>query len=999
MGKSVFLFIGLALLCHHLSAQRIITGKIINENGIPLPNISVSARGDSLATMTKEDGIFSLKVPTKTKKLLISSVGFSPEEVAITKDSYVTIQLKIDEKMLQEVVVVGYGTQKKSELTSAVTKVRGEEVAAMPFSSVDQSLQGKVAGLQSITFSGQPGSWQRLLIRGQGSAYLSSDPLIVVDGVIMTNSGDISILTWTDNTLAQLNSNDIESISVLKDAAATAIYGSLGSNGVIIITTKRGNLGKTKINFTTEAGVNKHGKIPEMGKTLNSAEWLTVFKESLINAGRTQAQVDAIASVYGDGSVNTNWENELTRTGTQQDYNLSASGGDERTKFFVSGGYFKQEGGMKGADLKRIASNLTLDHTISRKINFSLKFLPSYSQENAPPESGGSSSPMRGIFFLRPLQNPYNNDGSLNINRTAKDFADSYNPLYILEHDIHSLKYLTLTSNIELKYNILKNFSFSSRMGVNYNSLEEYWYNNPIHGDGMGVNGMGFSYYERYLLYDWLNSLDYHTSFLKTKELHLIASAGYEALSSQAHFINAGAQNFPIPALTSSSTASTPIEGSSNGNDYSFIYSYARVNLNYKDKYFLQASFRRDGSSRFSEKYRFGRFPSIGAGWAASKEKFFSCFDFISNLKLRASYGIVGNANGLDNYGWRQTYGYGLNYDGMPGGGFTGVGNTDLKWESGKQINIGFDMSFLHNRINITADWYKRITDKLIFPYRLSLTTGFDDIVENIGAFENKGIEFALNATPVKTHEFNWELNFNISHNQNRVTKIPAVPEGFLIYGITIVKPGHDGNEFYLKKWAGVDPANGDPLWYTDSSMKSTTSSYFSAQPFATGKSASPKIYGGFSNIFTSRQFSLTADFYYNIGNYIFNNPSLNLTDEVSPQFNKYRSILDRWQKPGDVTDVPKLVYRSTNQSNARSTRFLYKADYIRLRQLLLSYTAKPELAKKMHLLAFSVYLRGTNLWTKNFDKDLPTDADNFRVNQNMFFYNKSITAGLNLNF
>jgi len=994
-----FLFAVLTTLSA-FSQQVEIRGKILEESSkSSVVGATIRAKGHAGGTVSDINGDFHLKLKSFPATLLVSSTGYKSQNIELYENEPVTIYLEEDVNKLNEVVVVGYGTQKKSNITSSVVKVDGAKLEQIPISSVDQILQGKVAGLQSVTFSGQPGANQQIRIRGVGSIYsnASSQPTFVIDGIII-NSGDLSRNTTTSNVLAQLNPDDIESVSVLKDAAATAIYGALGSNGVIVITTKSGKVGKTKFSFNAEVGYNTHGPIPNAGKTLGTSDWVTLFKESIINAGYTQAQADAQATNYSDGTVDTDWLSLVTRKGQQRQYNFSASGGSDKTKFYVSAGYFKQESNVIGSDLKRVSSVVKLDHNVNKKLSFALNLQPTYSRENAPSSNSSAfSNPVMEYYFLRPTQNPYNADGSLNINNTAKDFSSLFNPLYIVNNDKTYIDFFSINGKAEAKYNIIDNLSFSSKLGLQYNNLEEYKYNNPNHGDGKSVKGRAYAYYTRYFLYDWVNQFDYHTYFTSNKDLALDATAGYEALSSKQYSINAASNNYPTDKLIASSIASTPTEASATWSDYSFIYLFARANLSFQNKYFLSGSIRRDGSSRFSEDKRYGYFPSGSAGWDISKEEFFKPVKFVDNFKLRGSYGVVANANGLGNYDWRPQVGYGLSYNNQPGGSYNTLGAEDLKWESGKQTDIGLDATFFKNRINIVFDWYNKITDNLIYKLPTSLSTGFSTKITNVGALQNKGIELTINATPIKTSDFSWDVSFNITHNKNSLTKNPLDVDQ--ANGSFILGKGHDFYEFYLKEWAGVDPTNGDPLWYTDETKTATTNNYNSAAKVATGKSASPKYYGGFSNTFTYKGFSVSGDFYYNYGNYVQDQWAAYLYDEVNSSYGKYSYNLNRWQKAGDITDVPKLVYNSTNKSNAASTRFLYKGDYIRLRNVSFGYNFNKSVLSKLNLSSLNLYVRGTNLFTHIYDKKLPFDPEqniNSQSNFN-FFINKSVTFGINV--
>ncbi len=1003
----------MGFLTLHLNAQqtKTVTGKVVDEAGNPIPNASIQVKGLRVGTNSSMDGSFEIKIARDVKELMVSSVSYNNQLIPIgNTQNAITVTLKTTTGSLSEIVITGYGSVKKADVTSSTVKVNGDKLSNIPLSSPDQMLQGAAAGVRSVSSSGQPGANQQIRIRGVGSYTASSQPLFVVDG-IQINSGDLSRNTSTSNILANMNSDDIESITVLKDASATAIYGARGSNGVIVITTKRGKAGKTQFKVSAEVGENRHGTLPKAGMPLRTADWLMLFKEGYVNswvAGHpndplslAKLKADTAALVYGDGTVDTDWLGLLTRAGGQHQYNISASGGDEKTRFFLSGGYFKQEANVIGSDLTRYSASLNLDHTVSKKLSLALNFQPTYSKQNTP-LTGSSyfSNPVSEIYFARPTSNPYNADGTYNIGRTSRDFPTLYNPLYIDANDIRSLNSVSANSKIEMKYNILDNLSFSSRMGLQYVNMEEYQYNNPNHGDGLAAHGRGYAYNERYFLYDWTNQLDYKADLLKSGDLTLNAKLGYEAISSKGYYVTAASQNFPTATLTHAANASTPLIGTNNETQYTIASVFGNASLNYKGKYILAGTLRRDGSSRFSPTHEYGTFPSGSIAWNISREDFLASAEFLTDLKLRASYGTSGNAE-IGNYAWRQTLGYGLNYNGQPGGGFNNIGNQTLQWESSKQTDIGVDASFFKNRLNITVDYYKKVIDKLIFSAPTSLTIGFSSVNQNIGAMENTGMEFTINATPVKTANFTWDMSFNITYNKNKVTEI-VKGQSQLINGQFLVKPGYDINTYYMREWAGVNPDNGDPLWYADSSKKGTTNSYNGAARLPTGKSASPKYYGGLSNTFSFKGFSLTADFYYNYGNYVYDGWSQYFYDQVNSSYGKYTDNLTRWQKPGDITNVPKQVYNATTNSSSLSTRFLFKGDYIRLRNISFGYTAPSSFTKLLHLTALQAYVRGTNLWTKNYDKNLPFDPEQGTGGSTgglNILYNKSFTAGINFGF
>jgi TonB-linked SusC/RagA family outer membrane protein len=997
-----------------LAQTRTITGKVTDGKGVALANVTILIKGSKQGTSTSTDGTYSIGVPSTARALVFTSVGFAPFETAIGGRSVInTTMAPSASSELQDVVVVGYGVTRKTDLTASVANVSGDKVANVPFSSVDQTLQGKAAGVQSTGFSGQPGANQQVRIRGIGSYSASSQPLYVVDG-IQINSGDLQDQTIvpSSNVLSTINPDDIESISILKDAAATSIYGARGGNGVIIITTKKGRAGKTQITATAEVGVNKLGTFAKAAQPLNGPDWVSDFRDGYLNAGGTPAQASAALVGLGDSTLNTNWKNLVTRSGQQQQFNIAASGGEGKTTFYVSGGYFKQQAATIGADLVRYSALLKVDHQASQRLNLSINLQPSYETQNGPLSNGSQfANPILDIYFLRPTQKPYNPDGTLNINTNGSGFSSVYNPLYIVAHNVHSNGIFNGLGNAQAKLSILDNLKFTSKVGVQYTTYNQYQYDNPLHGDGKSVNGRGFSDYQQYFLYDLNQQLDYHAWLNKDKDFGIDAKAGYETILSKSYNITAAATNFSTTRLDLTTNASTATAGSSGASDYSFASLYGNIVLNYKDKYILTGVIREDGSSRFSNTKKYGTFPSVGLSWNISKEDFMERVPAISNLKLRASYGGTGNAE-IGNYTFLQTYGFGggLNYNGQPGGGFNGIGNPNLTWEKDNQGDVGLDASFLKNRINIVFDYYNKVSSRLLFAYPLSQSTGFSTITENLGKMSNKGVEFTISATPVQTRDFSWDISFNITHNKNSIEVIPP-GQTQILNGQFLVKPGNDINTWYMRQWAGVDPANGNPLWYVDSSKKSTTPLYNSAARVNTGKAANPKFYGGLSNTFTYKGISLSADLYYNYGNYVFDQWAFYLADQINSPYGKYALNKNRWEKAGDITNVPKAVYNSGNNSSNNSTRWLFKGDYIRLRNITVGYTIPTTLAKKAHLNSLRIYVRGTNLWTKTYDKNSTMDPEqggstssngpnsNVGLNNLNLFYNKALTAGLSVGF
>ncbi|HVG14239.1 MAG TPA: SusC/RagA family TonB-linked outer membrane protein, partial [Chitinophagaceae bacterium] len=567
-------------------------------------------------------------------------------------------------------------------------------------------------------------------------------------------------------------------------------------------------------------------------------------------------------------------------------------------------------------------------------------------------------------------------------------------------NDVKTLGTIQIRGSVNAEYAILQNLKLSTRYGIDYNNLNEYLFYNPFHGDGRTVSGRGQASDTR--AFNWISTtqLNYNFSPDKEKNFKVDALIAYEAQKSKSQFLDANATGFPPTSqLPLSTNAATVTNGKLSASDYDFTSIISTASVNYKGKYVVSGSFRRDGSSRFSENNRFGNFWSVGGAWNIDREAFFKS-SFVNNLKLRASYGITGNAN-LTNYGWRQTFGYGANYNGLPGGTFNSIGNEDLTWEGNKQFDIGVDGGFFAGRLGIVADYYHRVSSGLLFANPVSLVTGFASITQNIGELQNRGYELTLNGTPISTKGFRWDINFNISHNISKITKLPGGKDIIDANGF-ILREGHPYQNYYGRVYVGVDQATGDPLWYKDSTHTTIVNNRsLATRELLEGQTAAPKYTGGLSNTFTYKAFSISADVVYNYGNWVTDGWAFYLIDGVDPIEQKYAINLRRWQKPGDITDVPKYVNGSTNNSSSFSTRFMQKGDFIRLRNVTVGYNMESKMLSRLHLNSLNFYVRGTNLWTKTYDKNLTIDPEaGINASSNLDVYlSKSITVGLNLGF
>ncbi len=998
-------------------AQRTVTGKVTDASGAPVSGASVQVQNTRAGTVTKDDGTFSLTVPANGKTLLISSVGQAVQQITIGSQANIMVTLGTGvDRTLQEVVVVGYGTQRRKDLTGSVGTVKGPDIENKPFGSLDKALQGAVAGLQSVAPSGAPGSNQQIRIRGISSINAGNEPLWVIDGAI-ANTGDASRLTTSANLLSTINPNDIESISVLKDASATAIYGSRGANGVIIVTTKKGRAGKTKFRFDTELGSSDIAYKNKKYQPLTASQYIDITREGLVNGGYNQATVDATLTSLGNGNgTDFNWLDAVTQKGQQQQYNLSASGGTEKSTFFMSGGYFKQGGTTVKTDFERYNGSIRLTNQATDKISLSMNLDGGFVRQHTPSNGGAFANPVLSSYFILPTRSAYKPDGSYNILTADFPTSSTFNTLALANLDKRYLKQFSLRGSVGGEYKILNNLKFNSNFSADFNSLEEDQYNNPFYGDGAvlatgsptsGPNiqynststGRAYDYYTRYFNWTWTNTLNYRQNISRAGDIYANLKVGYESQQSKGYFTSLQGTGFPLTLLLQypASTA-TPKTASATISDYSFLSQFGIADFNYKDKYILSGSYRRDGSSRFSPNHKYGNFWSIGGSWNMDRESFIQNITLINQLKFRGSYGVVGNG-AIGNYDYFPSYGFGFNYNSSPGSAPTNVGNTNLTWELNKQFDLGLDFSILKNRVNITADYYDRKSSDLLLDVQLSRTSGFLSARRNVGALENKGFEFSLSGTPIQLKDFTWNINFNFATNKNRVRTLPDGKD--IASGTFLYRQGYDLQSFYVRQYAGADPANGDPLWYNDSTLKSTTNVYSTAQRFLYG-SASPKYFGSLTNTFKFKGFTIDAQLYYNYGNYVYDSwGSYYVGAGFGATFNKVVRILDRWQKPGDVTDVPKYIYGGNKSFQSFSTFYLNKGDFIRLRNVQVGYDIPKSVLSKLNVSNAFFYVRGTNIWTWVKDKNLPFDPEQgvtSATNLNVFVP-KTITFGINLGF
>lgn len=979
-----------------------VSGKVTDESGMPIPGVAVRVSGTSLATATDVNGFYQFKGVAEGATITFKMIGYVTQEVKVVKGQ-VNVSLLVDIKTLNEVVITdGYRITSLAANTSAISSIKGDVMENKPYSTFAQTLQGQIAGLVAPTTSGQPGANVDIRIRGLGSLSLSSSPLIVIDGMIV-NSGKLGYNSTTSNALAGLNQNDIESIDVLKDASATALYGSRGANGVILITTKKGKSGKTQIRVDAEFGSSKAMDNPDAGKVLNADDYAVLFREALTNAGNTSAQVETAAEAYGlNSGKSNNWYDLVTRTGRQEQYNVSMTGGTEKTKLFASAGYFQQEATTISADLKRMSGLFNFDHEISKRFQLTAGINFSNVGQNTPYGTQFSGSPTWASRVLRPFQLAYKDDGTINTATAGNtNFPGIYNPLWIAANDNKFLSQTRILGNTKLKWNIWDKLNYTSYFSIDYNTLEETLYLNPVMGDGAGLKGRSKNYYTRY--FNWLarNQVDYRYDIKGVEDFYVTAALGYEAQRSKEYLLAADGFGFPSAQseLTALTNAATPNGAYGQYSNYAFNSVYALADVNFKNKYALSTSVRRDGSSRFPTKNQGAYFYSVGGTWNVNQEDFFKKQDLVSSLKLRSSYGTTGNAS-MSNYSWVPQVGYSsaYSYAGYTGQQYSTSGNVDLRWETSKKFDAGIDVGFADDRFMFTVDYYYNNIYGLIRNVPTSLTTGFSLVGKNIGEMANKGWEFTLKGDLLNVNDFKWYSNLNAAFNKNEITRLPE--DTPLQNGSFYLKEGYSFNTYYMKEFVGVDPQNGDALFYLDESRTATTNKIADAKLILQDKQAIPKVTGGFNNTFSYKGVSLSVDVNYNLGYWVTSAADIYFTNASQYLYNKYQYVFDnRWTTVGQVTNVPKYATNPTNDPST-STYRLYRGDHIRLRNVSLGYDFKNiAMFKQLGLSKVFLYGRATNLGTLTFDKRLPIDPEvgySGFDDQDMLQY-RTFTFGINV--
>lgn len=1012
------LFAGIAV-----AQNKAVTGKVTDENGAPVVGVSVLVKGEKTGVNTDATGSFSIP-NAQGKTLIFSAVGYESTQ-AVSKGASLQISMKTDTKSLSEVVVTGFGgSQIKRELTGNIARVKGKDIEFMPTPSVDAALQGKAAGVFVNAQSGKLGQAVTVRVRGNSSISANSQPLYVLDGVPIT-SQDQSTYGGDMNPLTDLNQNDIESIEVLKDASAGAIYGSRAANGVVLITTKRGKAGKTNVSFNLQSGYSEATKRLPM---LNSEQYAELILEAAkYSDDREGIPYDDPYSYtnyvkndvmdyysYGqwskDPTKSYDWQDAVFTKGPYRQADLQIRGGTDRTKFFSSFQHLDQTGTIVGNNLQRTTGRLNLDQKANDWLDLGVSMSLSRTFNRRLPDDNAFSNPLQAVALnpMTPFKDPETGlpagtpPGDVNI-------PLYYNPLLTVDYGKFTQDVFRTFGNSYLKAKLLKGLIFQTEFGMDYLSQNEegYFRSETVRNQTSAVRGAGNNTGTFITNYNTNSYFNYNL----VKEKHnLSATLGMQYQQSQAKYNSTAGTDFPSNSYQKIASAATKSGGSSSQTDFRFLSYFLRANYTLMDKYIVAASGRIDASSRFGKESRQGFFPAISAGWIMTNEKFLSNVKALSFLKLRASYGIVGNAE-IGNFPQLGLFSGDAGYAGNAGQRPSQLRNDSLRWETTKQADIGFDFGFFNNRITGEIDYYQKKTSGLLLTVNIPATTGFTSIVKNVGKLENSGYEFVLN-TQNLVGAFKWSTNINLALNKGKVTDIQKqIIEGG-VSNMNRVEEGYNVGVFFTPEFAGVDPNNGDALFYKNTKLadgkldRTTTNKYNEAQRVVVGD-PNPDLIFGFTNNFSYKGFDLSVFFngvrgnqnnIYGMGRY--SSASMLYED------NNTADQLGRWRKPGDITNIPQVRLYYTNGSQA-SSRYIVDGSYIRLRSVTFGYNIDARLLRKYKIEKLRVYLSGQNLLTFTkypyWDPEVNADSFDSNIAKGNDFYTppqpRTLLAGINIGF
>jgi len=945
------------------SSSLVVSGKVTDENKEPLPGVSIRVHNTSQGAVSDVEGNFKITLTKPNELLTFSFIGYKTLQINSGNRSTINVELASDHKLLNEIVVVGYGTQERKNLIGSISKIDPSETKGIPTGSFDAQLQGKVAGVQISSSTGVPGEAINIRVRGATSINASNDPLYVLDGVFINSTSNQTFSTGGKATspIADINPSDIESIEVLKDAEATALYGSRGANGVIIVTTKRGNFDqKPKINFSTSQGWAKAEKLwdlttgPEHAQLVN--EWWINTGKDTPSLNRTEANRPFRPVSEGGRGLPEEQQtydrlSEVFQTAHLQNYDLSLSGGTKTTKYYIGGGFNSQESILKPITFQRASFKVNLDQKVNDAVTVGVSNTFSRTFRNqARAGDGPAGGLLQAALHTPTYLSPTNENGEL-VGRAGFDNTT----LLLKYYDVNSTS-LRYIGNLYVEANLLPNLKFRSSFGIDYNNYDEseYWNTYLIAGSPAGLATSSIGQYTT-----WINeqTLSYRKNLgAKSSFGILVGNTLQSSVSSRTAAEGRGFANNSFTQISSAATTTS----SQNWSKNTLASFFARADYNYGGKYLVDVSVRADASSRFGEDNKWGYFPAVGAAWRIKQEGFLKDTRVISDLKLRTSYGITGNQNGIGDFAARGLWAGGSSYEGLPGIAPQQLSNPNLKWEKTSQFNVGLDLGLFDQRITVELNAYRKYTSDGLLTVALPGTSGFNTYWSNAAEISNKGFEFSIQTANIRKADFTWTTNFNVARNVNNIEKL----DNPLRYGsrdLILQQQGSPLYSFWVYKQLYVDPQTGNTVY--EDVNKDGKITVDDRQVYG---SIWPKFFGGITNNFTYKGIDVGVFFAFQYGNKIYNHNKF--FGEGGGARDAARVILasnnDRWQKPGDVTDVPRPDGVNVNNYRDGGSRWLEDGSFLRLRSLNIGYTIPKVFTSKLRIETLRLFLQGANLLT-----------------------------------
>ena len=997
MRPTLLLFI--CMFSANVFGQWALTGRVTDQNEIPLIGASVQEKNNTTnGTVTDADGRFELILSENAQALVISFTGFAAKEVVISRaTSDLSVSLEEDVSLLNEVLVIGYGNSSKRNLTDNVALLHSEDLSNIAVSNFQSTMSGKAAGVRINQTSGKVDAGINVTIRGTSSISAGREPLYVLDGMPLINVNESSNGAPM-NPLLTLSPSEIESINILKDASSAAIYGARGANGVVLITTKKGVAGKPVVSLNMSTGISSPTNVIEL---LNTAEYKELFTEAAINTLGPEdgtAEIEGLFDYLANGTdwrnneVDTDWNDIIFRDGQQSDVDLAVSGGDLKTQYYFGGAWNTTKGILVGNDLDRISARMNIKHQLSQKIAAGMNIGVSGAKIERVDNDNSFTSPVEAIA-QSPLSPVYNDDGTPN--------ANTLYPNFLLEdlYANYTTKLRRITGKVFAEYKFIEHFRFNTDFGYDNSHQTEDQYRGTL-TPFMSTNGYAYNSNVTSENYIWSNYFTYENELSRSAFLTVVA--GQEFNNSNRVFATVTGTQFPSDDFQSISSAAEITAGTGANTTYNFLSYFARAALNLHDKYYLKASIRRDGSSRFGSNERYGFFPAFSVGWIVSEESFLKNNRTLSFLKVRGSFGQLGNSE-IGDYASQTLYN-GVSYNKISGIRLEQPGNNNLTWEKSKQIDLGVEFGLFNDVITGEVDFYTKNTDGLLFSVPLPGSSGQLSFNKNIGNVESKGVEVVLNSKNIRSKNLQWTTSFNIANNTNEIKSLPN-GNADIITGETINRVGESVASFFLPEFAGADPATGDALYYTDGAGSATTNAYEDANRIIAGNSQ-PTWIGGLTNEINFKGLVLSFTFIGEWGASIFNGGGVYQSSSADYFDNQTIDQLDRWQNPGDITNVPQARLYGQNGTGP-STRYLQKGDFIRLRNVMLSYNLPKSLTEKVNVGNARIFISGVNLLTftqyTGYDPEARADFDSYGFDHGWNFYSapqaKTTSIGINVNF